>query len=388
MSIAAAFTPETALLGGVTLGAGAWCPREKKKKARVRDACRRATRRLNPLPAHQKKHKQTAAAGRLALNGRILGISGIAGGLARGAFDVPRVAFTAGLLGAGAVALPALIPGALQALPPAYTTGRALAAGALVGVGSALGGGCTSGHGICGNARLSARSAAFTGVMMAAGAAAAALSGAPAAVGLTGGGGGGGFAVAAYAAPAAGAVGTAARLAAVAVGTLAALALAGRKHRARSAPAVEVVAEAATGGLFALGLGVSGMLRPAKVIGFLSPLGGAGGGWDPSLGLVMAGALAIAAPVFQRVLASLRGGKAAKPACASGFTLPSKTAIDGRLLAGAAVFGAGWGVGGVCPGPALVSAAAGLAGAVAATPYIAWCAAFLAAHALTSAVAK
>jgi uncharacterized membrane protein YedE/YeeE len=139
--------------------------------------------------------------------------------------------------------------------------------------------------------------------------------------------------------------------------------------------------------VFALGLGVSGMLRPAKVIAFLSPLGGA---WDPSLGLVMGGALAVAVPIFQRVLSKLRGGGGGgpKPACGAGFSLPTKTAVDGRLLSGAALFGAGWGVGGICPGPGLVSAAAGLAGAVAAGPYVTWCAAFMATHALTTTLAK
>jgi len=321
----------------------------------------------NLLPPH------SAAAGRLALNGRVLGISGIAGGLARGSFDAPRIAFTAGLLGAGALALPA---SALQTLPASFTLARALSAGALVGVGSALGGGCTSGHGICGNARLSGRSAAFTGVMMACGAVAAAASGARAAVGLAGAAatGAAGLALAPHAAPAVGAVAAAARLLAAAVGTLAALALAGRARPA----AGELVSEAAVGGLFALGLGVSGMLRPAKVIAFLTPL--APGGWDASLGVVMAGALAVSVPVFQRVLGKMRGGGATKPACASCYSLPSKTAVDGRLLGGAVLFGAGWGVGGICPGPGLVSAVAG-GGA-----YVPWCAAFLAAHALTSSV--
>lgn len=314
----------------------------------------------------------------------MLGISGIAGGLARGAWDIPRVAFTAGLAGASALALPALAPTALQALSPSYTLTRALAAGALVGAGSALGGGCTSGHGICGNARLSARSAAFTGVMMAAGAASAALSGARAAVGLGAAATGvAGLALAPYASPAVGAVATGLRLLAVAVGTLGALALAGRARAVPPATA-EAVSEAALGGLFALGLGVSGMLRPAKVVAFLTPL--APGGWDASLGLVMAGALAVSVPVFQTVLRKLRGcggGSAAaapaKPVCTPCFSLPTKSALDGRLLGGAALFGAGWGAGGICPGPGLVAVAAGAGG-----PYVPWVVAFLAAHALVS----
>lgn len=331
-----------------------------------------------------------AAAARLALNGRVLGISGIAGGLARGQFDAPRVAFTAGLLGAGSLALPAFFPvGASQALPAsAYSMTRAIAAGALVGAGSSLGGGCTSGHGICGNARLSARSAAFTCAMMASGAVSAAATGARAAVGVasfSGSGASAAFSVAPYASPAAGSVVSGARLFAIAVGAFALLALAGKRAKGGGGKeaGIELAAEAATGFFFALGLGVSGMLRPAKVVAFLTPFGA--GGWDPSLALVMASALAVSVPVFQRVLRSLATsakGNGEKTACSSSFSLPTKTAIDARLLAGAVVFGAGWGLGGICPGPGLVAGAAE-GGAL----YLAWCAAFLAAHALTSAAA-
>ena len=357
----------------------------------------------------------SAAAARLALNGRVLGISGIAGGIARGQLDAPRVAFTAGLLGAGALALPALLPASstLQALPAAsYSATRAVAAGALVGVGSALGGGCTSGHGICGNARLSSRSAAFTCVMMATGAASAAASGARAAVGLSAASGPSlsspaaaaaaaavSGVVAPYAAPAAGVVASGLGLFAVAVGAFALLALAGKRvaegegeGEEKKKKAVELAAEFATGLFFALGLGLSGMLVPAKVVAFLTPFGGGGGGaggggWDPSLALVMGAALAVSVPMFQRVLRALSAAAAKKededrrekPACSSSFSLPTKTAIDARLLAGAAAFGAGWGLGGICPGPGLVAAAAGGGGL-----YLAWCAAFLAAHALTS----
>lgn len=361
------------------------------------------------LTLEKKKHHAPflAAAARLALTGRVLGISGIAGGIARGQLDAPRVAFTAGLLGAGgALALPALfLPAAaasssttlLLALPAAsYSASRAVAAGALVGVGSALGGGCTSGHGICGNARLSARSAAFTGVMMAAGAASAAASGARAAIGLSAAAaaassaGPSGVVFAPYAAPAAGVVAYGLGLFAVAVGAFVLLALAGKRvsegQETKRKKLVELAAEFSTGLCFALGLALSGMLRPAKVVAFLTPFGGrAGGGWDPSLPLVMGAALAVAVPAFQRVLPAVaKKDKTKKPACSSSFSLPTKTAVDARLLAGAAVFGAGWGLGGICPGPGLVAAAATGGGGL----YLAWCAAFLAAHALTSSVAS
>lgn len=99
-----------------------------------------------------------------------------------------------------------------------------------------------------------------------------------------------------------------------------------------------------SGLLFGLGLIVSGMVRPDVVLGFLDPLGR----WDPSLALVMIGALAVAFPGF--ALARRAGQEGA---CA-----PSAR-LDGRLVLGAALFGVGWGMAGYCPGPALASLAAG-----------------------------
>lgn len=92
----------------------------------------------------------------------------------------------------------------------------------------------------------------------------------------------------------------------------------------------------AAGLVFAIGLGVSGMTQPTKVIGFLD----VAGAWDPSLAFVMLGAIAVHA-VFVRRL---------KRASA-----PPPNAVDARLLVGAALFGMGWGIAGFCPGPALVS---------------------------------
>lgn len=105
----------------------------------------------------------------------------------------------------------------------------------------------------------------------------------------------------------------------------------------------------ACGLLFGLGLIVSGMANPAKVLGFLD----LAGQWDPSLAFVMAGAVAIAAIGFR--LARTR------PASVLGapMQLPTARRVDSRLIAGALIFGAGWGLAGFCPGPALVSAASG-----------------------------
>ena len=103
------------------------------------------------------------------------------------------------------------------------------------------------------------------------------------------------------------------------------------------------------GVLFALGLALSGMTQPSKVIGFLD----VGGHWDPSLAFVMLGAIAVHF-VAQRI-ARKRGA----PLFATTFELPPPGKIDGRLVVGSAVFGLGWGLSGYCPGPALVSIACG-----------------------------
>ncbi|KQO85538.1 hypothetical protein ASF33_06560 [Methylobacterium sp. Leaf92] len=95
--------------------------------------------------------------------------------------------------------------------------------------------------------------------------------------------------------------------------------------------------------LFGLGLLVSGMANPAKVLAFLDVTGR----WDPSLAFVMAGAVAVsAAGTF---VARRRG----RPLLASRLEIPTRRDLDPRLLAGAAVFGVGWGLVGLCPGPAL-----------------------------------
>lgn len=108
--------------------------------------------------------------------------------------------------------------------------------------------------------------------------------------------------------------------------------------------------------LFGIGLAVSGMFDPAKVLGFLDLAAIADGAWDPSLALVMAGALAVTLPAFQ--IARRRR----QPLAAPQFQPPSATGIDGRLVLGALIFGAGWGLVGYCPGPALAALAFGAMG--------------------------
>jgi uncharacterized protein len=102
-----------------------------------------------------------------------------------------------------------------------------------------------------------------------------------------------------------------------------------------------------SGLLFGLGLIISGMVNPAKVVGFLD----LAGNWDPSLILVMGGGVTVTTATFWLVLRRQR------PLFETKFYLPTKADLDGRLLSGAALFGIGWGLAGLCPGPALTGLA-------------------------------
>lgn len=99
--------------------------------------------------------------------------------------------------------------------------------------------------------------------------------------------------------------------------------------------------------IFGAGLVFSGMANPQKVLAFLDLGAITAGGWDPSLALVMAGALAIAVPGFALARRQQR------PAFADSFTWPNVRSIDNRLMQGSIIFGIGWGLAGICPGPAL-----------------------------------
>jgi uncharacterized membrane protein YedE/YeeE len=100
---------------------------------------------------------------------------------------------------------------------------------------------------------------------------------------------------------------------------------------------------------FAIGLGISQMVRPQKILAFLDVLGN----WDPSLLVVMVGALGIYFPL-QRYI---RGNNL--PLYEKAFSLPKPGTIDSSLLLGAAIFGIGWGLVGFCPGPSVVALATG-----------------------------
>lgn len=106
-----------------------------------------------------------------------------------------------------------------------------------------------------------------------------------------------------------------------------------------------------SGTVFALGLGISGMTRPIKVIGFLD----FAGNWDASLALVMVGAIAVYFTAYRLIR------RRSAPLLAEKFSVPERRDIDRNLIVGAAIFGAGWGLGGFCPGPAITSLASGAA---------------------------
>lgn len=97
--------------------------------------------------------------------------------------------------------------------------------------------------------------------------------------------------------------------------------------------------------VFAIGLGVAGMTEPAKIISFLDIFGA----WDPSLAFVMVGAIGVNAVLHRFIV------KREKPVFTEKFYLPTRSDFDKNLVIGAALFGIGWGVTGLCPGPGLAS---------------------------------
>ena len=115
---------------------------------------------------------------------------------------------------------------------------------------------------------------------------------------------------------------------------------------------LRVLGAIAAGLLFGAGLLLSGMARPAKVLGFLDVFGD----WDPSLAWVMFGAIGVHALGYRLVR------RRAVPLADERFWVPERRKLDARLLFGAALFGVGWGLAGYCPGPALVSLASAAPG--------------------------
>ncbi len=106
-----------------------------------------------------------------------------------------------------------------------------------------------------------------------------------------------------------------------------------------------MLAAFACGLVFALGLGLSGMTHPGRILGFLDVFGT----WDPTLVFTMAGAIGVHMPLYWLTV------RRRAPVLAPRFALPTKRDLDAKLLGGSALFGVGWALGGFCPGPALVS---------------------------------
>ena len=113
---------------------------------------------------------------------------------------------------------------------------------------------------------------------------------------------------------------------------------------------MRTVAAIASGLIFGMGLAMSGMLDPARVLGFLD----FAGAWDPSLAFVLGGAVIVS-------MAGVRlAGWLPGPVLETKFDIPASRRIDGRLIAGSALFGIGWGLAGFCPGPALAAVPLGV----------------------------
>ena len=101
-----------------------------------------------------------------------------------------------------------------------------------------------------------------------------------------------------------------------------------------------------SGVLFGAGMNISGMVDPANIFAFLDITGD----WDPSLAFVMGGALLVFTPFYHFIIKPRN-----KTIDGNTFSLPTNTKIDRKLILGASIFGLGWGIGGICPGPAVAS---------------------------------
>lgn len=101
-----------------------------------------------------------------------------------------------------------------------------------------------------------------------------------------------------------------------------------------------------SGVLFGAGMNISGMVDPANIFAFLDITGD----WDPSLAFVMGGALLVFTPFYHFIIKPR-----SKTIDGNGTSLPTNTKIDRKLILGASIFGLGWGIGGICPGPAVAS---------------------------------
>ena len=261
------------------------------------------------------------------LVGRIAGNSGVMKALVLGPREPTKIAFLGGLMGGGAL-MKTLLPGAFEV---ARAPSLAIAlSGLAVGLGVALGNGCTSGHGLCGLSRFSLRSLAAVPTFMGVAIVAATVTTYNGTIGSP-------LPITPTPQPT---IDLAAKLAAnLAVAVLPAFVLKGTLK--------EVYAGLWVGTCFAVGLSVGGMVRPSVVINALAPVR-----FDATLWILFMTALATTFGLYRVASAvGVSGASCLAPGSSQG-------AIDAKLLTGAALFGLGWGTGGVCPGPQLVSLAA------------------------------
>lgn len=207
-------------------------------------------------------------------------------------------------------------------------------AGVLVGMGTRLGNGCTSGHGVCGLGGLRTRSIFAVLTFLSTGILTATLVGSSKT----------GTVTEATISPVLGAAVTAL---AVGWGPIAAI-LSGSPVVQKLQSDKKIPAAIGSASLFSAGLYVAGMVHTSKVTGFLNVLGSP---YDPTLLTVLGAAVVLSFLSYQY--------KGSKPVCTDGFCLPTSTQVDTKMLLGAALFGTGWGYAGLCPGPALFASAAG-----------------------------
>ncbi|CAN0007087.1 unnamed protein product [Pylaiella littoralis] len=294
----------------------------------------------------------------LAATGKLAGLSGIFdGAFSKATGQSWKVLFLSGFTVGGIVTGIVYPEGLNQAGAPALSSLRYIVAGLLVGLGTRLGNGCTSGHGLCGLPRLSRRSLVAVLTFLTSGIATASV-------------------LAALSDGADGEAGRAAKdapllavryasLAAAAVGTVVTL-----KKREERVQWRAHLASFICGGGFAGGLVLSGMVKRAKVLNFIALRRDS---WDASLLFVLGCGVMVNLAGFPLVTRKLGAPLCRLPAkdkeeasstkpIAENFEIPTSTELDMPLVLGGWLFGVGWGAAGLCPGPAVVAATFGLPG--------------------------
>ncbi|KAH8552408.1 YeeE/YedE family integral membrane protein [Umbelopsis sp. PMI_123] len=269
-----------------------------------------------------------------AYNGKVAGISGIVNGVVWGESNSWRRSFILGMATSALALRFCTSDVTAQGIPAfPYSTTRALAAGLLVGAGTKLGSGCTSGHMLCGLARFSKRSVVASATFFATGVITVYLTGGvPYRYGTS-------YPSSNELAQILGCVGAAATIFKLLPTVL-------KKNINNTTN--QVIVSFLSGLTFALGLYLAGMTNTDKVRGFLDLTQPQR--WDPSLMMVVIGGLVPNTIAYQFFLKNQE-----KPEFSSTYDWPTKKNVDSKLVIGAALFGIGWGLCGVCPGPGLVT---------------------------------